>query len=155
MTRTHTKLMNRNTAQLVLLQDFPLPPCCPRFPENQLFQRLFLVSFWKKRNKLHSQRVPCDCSLFSVHHCCFLSFFCFTFKATRKDLNRWRWGWGYRFGPETHLWLSPKLSLDSKQRPHTPEKTIYHRLQVDCWGNFPCLHYLFKEMTQKYQCLPL
>lgn len=55
MTRTHTKLMNRNTAQLVLLQDFPLPPSCPRFPENQLFQRLFLVSFWKKRNKLHSQ----------------------------------------------------------------------------------------------------
>lgn len=39
--------MNRNTAQLVLLQDFPLLPSCPRFPENQLFQHLFpLVSFF-------------------------------------------------------------------------------------------------------------
>lgn len=43
-TQTYTKLMNRNTAQLVLLQDFPLP-FCPRFPENQLFQRRFLVTF--------------------------------------------------------------------------------------------------------------
>lgn len=33
--------MNRNTAQLVLLQDFPLLPSCPRFPENQLFRHLF------------------------------------------------------------------------------------------------------------------
>lgn len=47
MTQTHTKLMNRNTAQLVLLQDFPLlPSCLPAFLRTSFSNTFFLVSFF-------------------------------------------------------------------------------------------------------------
>lgn len=29
---------------------------------------------------------------------------------------------GCRFGPETHLWLSPKLGFDRERQPHTRER---------------------------------
>lgn len=130
-----------------------LSPC---FPDNQLFQRLLLVSFWKKRNNLHSQRVP----VIALSSLCttavsflFFSFgvfgpFCFTFKATRKDcwLDRGG-GWGGRGGGVTGSdprltsgWAQSLAPIANSSLTHTG-KTIYHRLQVDCWGNtseLPC-----------------
>lgn len=39
--------MNRNTAQLVLLQDFPLlPSCLPAFLRTSFSNTFFLVSFF-------------------------------------------------------------------------------------------------------------
>lgn len=61
-THTHQTNEQEHCPTCSLARFFLFFPSCPCFPENQLFQRLFLVSFWKKRNKLHSQRVLCDCS---------------------------------------------------------------------------------------------
>lgn len=134
--------MNRNTAQLFLLQDSPLLPSWPCFPENQLFQHLFpciFFSFWKKRNKLHSQRFPCDCTLFSVHHCCFFFFFvlfCLTFKATRKD----RWIDRVRVGVTSlDLRLTSGGAHSSAQIANSGlanRKNYPRRLQVERWCNF-------------------
>lgn len=102
-------------------------PPVPAFLRTSFSNTLFLVS-WKKRNKLHSRRFPCDCSLFSVHHCCvfvfvLFFFFLFYFKSSKEGLlNRWRWVWGTGLGPKTHLWLSPQLGSDSEQWTHTQEE---------------------------------
>lgn len=119
--------MNRNTAQLVLLQDFPLLPSCPCFPENQLFQHLFLVSFffWKKRNKLHSQKkfpVTALSSLCTTAVFFFLFLFHFVSKSSEEGLLNRPWWIGVT-GQDPRLAsdLSPQLGLDREQWTHTQD----------------------------------
>lgn len=74
--QTHTKLTNRNTAQLVLLQDFPLLPSCPCFPENQLFQHPFPCLLDEEKQAAFTK-----ISLWLLSLLCapLLCFFCFVF----------------------------------------------------------------------------
>lgn len=85
----HTKLMNRNTAQLVLLQDFPISSYpVPAFLRASFSSTLLLVSFFHFRRRETSCIHNCFpvTALFSLHHCCvFVLFFGLSFKAASKD----------------------------------------------------------------------
>ncbi|MEQ2281262.1 hypothetical protein AMECASPLE_028493 [Ameca splendens] len=87
--------MNRNTARLVLLQDFPLLPSCPCFPENQLFQHLFpchlFFFFYFRRRKascIHKDFPVTALSFLFTTAVCFISPFVSLLKQQGRTVEQ-------------------------------------------------------------------
>lgn len=127
-TQTHTKLMNRNTAQLVLSQDSPplsLSSLLPREPSYPTPSPCLLArggtSCIHKEFPVTALSSPCTTAVI------FIIFFSLTSKNKEGVLNRRRWGWGYRF------WTRDSPLAEPKSSAQTANSGLTHQKNYGLW----------------------